>query len=374
MIRRVLIVAAALALIAGACTGASPTASPVGSAAATSSTSATPTAGAAASATAGPTTILRAQGPGYILLEHFGNAADGTKLADKDRRHLWLVRSDGTDLHELAPDQPVVGGKVLDKGPADWSPDGRHIVFGTSTDAGLVFETDADGSTFRLLSTECTGSPPTCLEFFPSYSPDGKRVVFVRLTDVPESGVIGIRDLASGKATLLESTRQGPPNLELGAPSWSPDGRQLVYFQLPKDSEGRPLGSSELYVVNADGTGRHVIRTPGLAAGDPRWSPDGSTIVFSTQPIRQWNEVGVEDHPDLYIIHPDGTGLKRLTDDGSSGAPSWTTDGKILYYSVAALRLMDADGQNHLLVGPGTMDITTEDTGYTYYARWQPVP
>ena len=102
------------------------------------------------------------------------------------------------------------------------------------------------------------------------------------------------------------------------------------------------------------------------------WSPDGSLIVFSTEPIHQWNDVDVEDHPDVYTVGPDGIGLLRLTSDRSSGAPSWTSDGKILYYSETALWLMDANGSNHLRVGPGSMDLVSETTGYTYYARWQP--
>ncbi len=370
---RVTAVVATISFVSVACGGASlPASATVGLVA---SPSATPTASGAASTIPSPGPPSAAALPsGYLLLEHFGNAADGTKVAEPDRRHLWLVKADGTDLHELAPGLPVQDKVVLDKGSADWSPDSRHIVFSSSTDRVLIYETDLDGAVPRLISTDCAGTPDTCLEFFPSYSPDGKRIAFIRLVEKPPSGVLGVRDLASGKVTLLESTRQGPPNLELGSPSWSPDGKHLVYFQLPKDSEGKPTGGSQLFIVNADGSGRRPLSTPGLAVGDPRWSPDGSLIVFSTEPIHQWNDVGEADHPDLFTIHPDGTGVKRLTFDASSGAPSWTSDGRILYYDDAALWLMDADGSNQARVGPGSMDLVSDTTGYSYYARWQPTP
>jgi Tol biopolymer transport system component len=343
---RVVTALASVAMLLAACIG------PSGTAVATPSRSAAPP-------------------PGLILFEHLGNAADGTQLADTEQRHLWLVKADGSNLHELAPGQPSTG-----KGPAAWSPDRRHIAFqGQSQFADLLFETDVDGTTLRLISTECAVIPVPCDEGAPAYSPDGKRLAFTRETHGTNgrSGVIGIRDLATNNVTLLESTRQGPPRNELGAPTWSPDGTKLVYYQVAKDADGKPTGSSVMYIVNTDGTGLHALKTPGLASGDPHWSPDGSLIVFSTEPIHEWNDVGVPDHPDVYTIHPDGTGLKQLTFDQGSGAPSWTPDGKILYFSQRGLWLMDADGSDQTQVPLG-MDLVSQTTGYSYYADWQPMP
>ena len=49
-------------------------------------------------------------------------------------------------------------------------------------------------------------------------------------------------------------------------------------------------------------------------------------------------------------------------------------DGRILYFSQRHLWLMDADGANQTLVGPGNMNLVSDTTGYSYYARWQPTP
>ena len=374
-IRRVSVLGATVALVLGACGGASPTVSPQASSAGSASAAATPAPTRSVVATSKPSASASAAAvrPGYILLEHFGNAADGTKLTDRESAHLWLVKADGSDLHELAPGQPLIKGLPGNKGAADWSRDGTHIVFTSASQIPRLYQTDVAGTTPKLLSTDCDVVPVACFEFFGAYSPDGKRIAFVRLTDDGANGVLGIRDLATGKVTLLESTRQGPPKNELGNPRWSPDGTKLVYFETAKGAEGTPPSSSELFIVNADGTGRHKLATPGLAAGDADWSPDGSTIVFSVEPIHIWSDQGVADHPDVYIVHPDGTGLKAVTSDRGSGAPSWTSDGKILYFSQRHLWLADANGSNRTFIGPGGMDLVSDQTGYSYYARWQPV-
>jgi Tol biopolymer transport system component len=371
--RRAAAVLAIIAIIVGACGSGGP--SPISPPATLQVASQAPTLVPSVSpVVARPTASLAAVRPGYILMEHVGNAADGTKLADTESVHLWLIKADGSDLHELAPGQPVRKGVVGDKGAGDWSPDGNHIAFTSASQIPLIYETDVAGTTPRLISTDCDVKPVACFEFFPAYSPDGKRIAFVRLTDDGANGVLGIRDLASGKVTLLESTRHGPPKNELGGPSWSPDGRQLVYFDIAKGAEGTPPSSCELIIVNADGTGRHALKTPDLAAGDPDWSPDGSTIVFSVDPIHQWADQNIDAHPDVYEIHPDGTGLKRLTVGAGSAAPSWTSDGKILYFSERQLWLMDADGSNQTVIGPGSMSLVSDTTGYSYYDRWQPMP
>jgi len=371
---------ATLAMLIGGCIGPSPTASPATAQTVSATPEATPT----------PSPKPLSVRPGYLLLEHFGNAADGTPL-DDGQSHLWLVKADGTDLHELVPTQP----DTLFAGPrapgykgkhgAAWSPDGSHIAFETESDTATpIWETDVTGTAPRLVSTDCERASWTCGDVYAAYSPDGKRLAFDRRTFDPDpSGVIAIRDLATGKVTVLEATRQRPPRQELGRPAWSPDGTQIAYYVLPKD-DIVPTGTSEIFIVNADGTGLHKLATPGLAAGDPSWSPDGSLIVFSTTPIHEWAHRWAvhlaTPIPNIFVVRPNGTGLQQLTFDNNSGAPTWTADGKILYSDIndhhaineSALWLMDSDGTNRVRIGPGSMDLLSAVTGYTYYAYWQP--
>ncbi|HVQ22314.1 MAG TPA: hypothetical protein VMT36_03510, partial [Candidatus Saccharimonadia bacterium] len=96
--------------------------------------------------------------------------------------------------------------------------------------------------------------------------------------------------------------------------------------------------------------------------------------VFSSEPIHDWNDAGVADHPDIYTVRPDGSDLKQLTSDAGSGSPSWTSDGKILFYRERAMWLMDADGQHFAPVYPDGPTLWGDATGWSYYGYWQPQP
>ncbi|MEW5915521.1 MAG: hypothetical protein AB1762_03915, partial [Gemmatimonadota bacterium] len=80
-------------------------------------------------------------------------------------------------------------------------------------------------------------------------------------------------------------------------PSWSPDGRQLVF-------ESRRHGGVVLYVINADGSGERRLTWTNAEDTHPAWSPDGSRIVFDSNRDGVWN---------VYSIKPDGTDERRLT-------------------------------------------------------------
>jgi Tol biopolymer transport system component len=332
-----------------------------------------------------------------ILLEHFGaNAPDGSGLASgPNGRSLWLISADGTGLRELTPGQPGDG-----KTNAVWSRDGMHIAFETVDPRRVVYETDVAGRALQKVGHElCSGfvegSNP-CAEGGPAYSPDGNDLATVLLVrdgsfstpvrDGTTQHVIYIRHRYESNESCsrsdtcfhlgfpLDATQVATSTAWIEGLSWSPDGTKIAYYRVAKDADGKPLGS-ELWIVNADGTDAHPIPLPaGLSAGDPDWSPDGSLIVFSSQPIHDWDEVGVSGTPDVYTVRPDGTDLKRLTHDHGSGAPSWTSDGKILFYSQRALWLMDADGSNATPVFPNGPTLWGEATGWSYYGYSQPMP
>jgi Tol biopolymer transport system component len=81
------------------------------------------------------------------------------------------------------------------------------------------------------------------------------------------------------------------------AARWSPDGKRLVVATPTAESEG------DLFVMNADGTGRHrLLATPELEqAAD--WSPDGTMILFT-----QLNTSGA----DVMVMDADGTNVRNL--------------------------------------------------------------
>jgi Tol biopolymer transport system component len=98
---------------------------------------------------------------------------------------------------------------------------------------------------------------------------------------------------------------------------WSPDGLRIVYA----DTERTKINTyeSKIFVINADGNDKKQITEPindtyGYISAYrwPRWSPDGSKIVFVyfSVPIAITN---VSAFPDVYIVNSDGTNQQKLT-------------------------------------------------------------
>jgi Tol biopolymer transport system component len=104
-------------------------------------------------------------------------------------------------------------------------------------------------------------------------------------------------------------------------PSLSPDGREMVYL-----SEFG--GHTNLWVMKLDGSGEERQITfetdPDVAIGVPVWSPDGRHITFFSR--RHDTRVG-----DQWLVNPDGSNLRRLVAEG--GWAAWSNDGKWLYVS-----------------------------------------
>ncbi len=265
------------------------------------------------------------------------------------RPRLWVSNEDGTDAHELLPDRPGRQGVVA------WSPDGRQLLFSEDSagSAGLML-TDGSGSEPRpLCDGPCSGFDGVV------FSPDGSRLAFVRYGSEEMTSVIATMDLATGAITELESTRITDP--ELGgndAPRWSPDGTMLVFARQGVVVPGEAEGAALLFVVDADGSDLRQLGPADLHAIDPDWSPDGTRIAFVST---VWDGAATDplviEH-DIYSIRPDGSGLQRLTNDGASARPNWTADGRIAYVHfppglipddlAAAFELwtMDAGGAN----------------------------
>jgi len=135
------------------------------------------------------------------------------------------------------------------------------------------------------------------------------------------------------------------------APAWSPDGSKIAF-----SSDRDP--NRDIYVMNADGTGRTNLTNSAAYDAAPAWSPDGSKIAFSrTYEIHQHD--GKWDY-EIYVMNADGTGQTRLTNNAAwDNEPTWSPDGtQIAFASGFAARgdiyVMNADGtgQTNLTNGP----------------------
>jgi TolB protein len=230
---------------------------------------------------------------------------------------LFVANADGSNQHKLthAPNG------FEDDHPS-WRPDGSSIVFQRCPSTGdgscAIFATRPDGSHLRQLSPYCPpgGKLPKCVdEHAPAYSPGGRKIAFVRYDGVPvASGIhaalimVAGADLRHARVLVSYPTLRSDP-VDL---AWSPDGRRLAFTVTNDDGAAKPADGRALFTVGADGRGLRRVTSWGLRAGGrPSWSPDGRTILFATQPAGSDNSPGYGAN--LYAVHPDGTGLRQLT-------------------------------------------------------------
>jgi TolB protein len=188
---------------------------------------------------------------------------------------------------------------------------------------GTVYVMNADGSAQRKLvdSTETCGQ-----EWGHAWSPDGRRIAIVSTggspTGAPPFGESEIYLMNADGSGLRELTRD---DVRENSPSWSPDGRRIAF-----------LGSG-IRVVNADGSGLHRLTRKGWGNFTPAWSPDGQKIAF----VRRG-----DGNLEIYVMNADGSGQRRLTRNTVRDTdPVWSPDGRrIAFVSNWQLWAMNVDG------------------------------
>jgi Tol biopolymer transport system component len=198
------------------------------------------------------------------------------------------------------------------------------------------------------------------MDFNPAWSPDGKRIAFVRST----GNTIGPQTLgteiwvmdASGK----HKRRLTRNRLVDESPSWSPDGRRILFARGRLgfgDRHRRPY--SDLWVMNADGTGqRRVTRTRAIEL-EPAWAPRGGRIAFLVAPpALHWDQLAYSlgAQRTLWTARADGS-RRRYTGIGAPvalHAPDWSPDGTRLAVGTRrGIVVIAALGSEPHLVGPG---------------------
>ena len=314
--------------------------------------------GPPASATPAPTPNVR---PGsviaYIRPVDKGRTCYSGRPCPSSR--LFLIGTDGSGGHEAIADGASNQGQPV------WSPDGKRLLY---LDEGKLYLTDASGGRPEPVDTGCVA--PCAQDLQLSISSDGRGIVFIR-NSLDETGsygpaVIATMDLATGRVVELRSTLS-----ELtGGPAWSPEADQIVFFRYGEKDNGGPSEPrlDALWLVDADGQNLHQLTPTTLAGAYPRWSPDGSRIVF---------ESVAGDQHDLYTIRPDGTDPRRLTTDGASSSATWTPDGRILFARASGNSpgwwTMDADGSNPaILMSDSAVGVPPAEVQFTF-PTWQPI-
>ena len=276
---------------------------------------------------------------------------------------LQLVRPDGRDHHLLLLGAPA--------GWADWSPDGQRLAVATehADGTGEIWILNADGTEAKQLIA-CSGAPCAYLGG-PAWSPDGNQIAFQRVLSAPAPGNeidrIEVMDVATGATHIVaEPPVAGAEMAEFVNPRWSPDGTQIVFtvMSYPTPPTDENILGSAIAIVNADGSeadAPRILNDRALFYSYPDWSPDGERIVFNTYPLGSFQDTTKATN--LYTIRPDGTGLTQVTQFGENDTratqPTWTPDGQRIIFTQIVRNPANPWGERVIaLIDPDGSDLT----------------
>jgi Tol biopolymer transport system component len=220
----------------------------------------------------------------------------------------------------------LTAGSGYDYQP-DWSPDGQKIAF-------VRYENDAVELHTLNLSTGDTIALTRegAVNLEPRWSPDGSRIVFVSTRDNGRFHVyVGdvIEDTLNA-SQLLEERQSAIPRYYYSpydhelSPAWSPDGSEILYISNPEI----PYGSGAIWRRSADGKSEPILvrleETSWRAR--PDWSPDGKRIAYASYLGRQWHQ--------LWVTTPQGNAEPFPLTYGQFdiSSPRWSPDGQQIAY------------------------------------------
>lgn len=234
---------------------------------------------------------------------------DGTKIAFVSSRDgdddIYVMNRDGSRLRQLTRNSLTKDGAPIQDEAPSWSPDGKRIAFASNRLGQFeLYVMAASGTGVRRLTR--TGAQVT--DTIPAWSPDGKLIAFASDRVSPFNTEIYV--IRPDRTGLKRLTFTGGSDGEFGddsMPAWSRDGSRIAFVS-NRDQQ------NEIYVMAADGSGqRRVLSRPGTDDLLPRFSPDGTRLVF-------WS-TAFEVEPALFTTGVDGSDPRRL-EEGADGF--WT--------------------------------------------------
>jgi len=222
-----------------------------------------------------------------------------------------------------------------------------QIAFASNRDGNWeIYVMDVDGGNQRNLSNNRSDDRD------PSWSPDGKRIVFFSNRDGH-----AIDGRPTSEIYVMDADGSNPQNLTNDPhddryPSWSPDGKRIAFASSRVMFDGRILQSLEIYVMDDDGQNQQrLTNSPFFDDRHPSWSPDSERIVFGARGEEHF-ETKFAITYEIYVMDDDGKNQQRLTENRVHDRfPSWSPDGERIAFSSdrdgnREIYVMDADGGN----------------------------
>ena len=238
--------------------------------------------------------------------------------------NLYISNANGSGEH------PLTKAGTFDYDPS-WSLKGYWIVFTSErTGPANLYRVHADGSGLEQLTDDPAYDDQA------AFSPDEKRIVFVS-TRTTGRASLWVLDIATHKATRLTRNADGGDF----RPSWSPDGKWIAFSSDRGSSLPRAKGRWEIlqlasiYLIHPDGSGlRRLTKSEGFC-GSPKWTQDSKSVVaYCTSAQDTWNfrkpSHGGEDQ--LVTINiSSGRSTPIAAGPGVKLLPTMLPSGKIAY-------------------------------------------
>lgn len=289
-----------------------------------------------------------------------GRIAFVSDREDGSTLQVWTMNGDGSD-----PRQLTFGPG--DKTQPRWSPDGSRVLYVThggkddyGNDLGLdifVFSADRSGEPVNL-----TRSPGDDLD--PAWSPDGSRIAFTS-TRVNDLKQVFVMQVACGAPQEGCSVTRDPSNFSAGyaveySPAWSPDGSRLAVIASINGAPGR------IFIRHAGGgePKRYDVQDRIIGADHPDWSPDGDYLLFDWLVKRGKQEIYVS------TVASPALDPSQLTNSLGNKDPRFSPDGQIIVFTSTR----DQDPEIYIMTtsGTGQQNITNSRSSRDFQPDWQP--
>lgn len=275
---------------------------------------------------------------------------------------IYTANPDGSHAQQLIPGPPQASECP------DWSPEGTLIATCGPGSARII--NPDDGSYVDL------PNPDPADLFLPCFlwTPDSQRLTCEGFgqTDPSLTGIYTIRSSDGGGLTRLTSN----PNGDDTPGDYSPDGKRLVFLRhdptrpsCPKRPVC-PAANQALFVLNLDSGGLQQITPWGLPDNAGSWSPDGTKILFIGGGSR------FSDGGSLYVVRPDGSGLAQISLTGTNSnsavqGAGWSPDGTKIILALASPSTGDEEIYTANADGSDLRNVTT-NAHDVFWVDWGP--